>query len=346
MTGGSFDDFLREIPMFANLDPHALQQVQFLARPFQVNAGTTLFRQGDPSDGLYLIKTGEIEILRRVPGDEAVRLAILGRSAVLGEMSSLDHNPRSTNAIAKSHTSGYFISDERFQTLQSDFSPAAFAVMNCFRCEVAARVRTVMDAIAAFAPAGAIPPPASCRRSANAWPNPTSPSTVPETLLKLLPFFRTFRLPDLREFLASLRRFDFSRGQLVYAAGEAPRSCVLIVRGALSMNFHRQTGAVMFAVRGPGQMMGELALLDGRPQPLDCVAREPTILFEIDRDQFELLRKGGSVVALRFFDAVTAGIVATLRKANAHLARLSSERQSQPGSSFTPGVGAIAAERD
>jgi CRP-like cAMP-binding protein len=92
-------------------------------------------------------------------------------------------------------------------------------------------------------------------------------------------------------------------------------------------------------------MMGELALLDDRPQPLDCVAREPTILFEIDRDQFELLRKGGSVVALRFFDAVTAGVVATLRKANAHLARLSAERQSQLGSS-SPGVGAMAAERD
>ena len=164
--------------------------------------------------------------------------------------------------------------------------------MNCFRCEVAARVRTVMDAIAAFAPAGAIAAgflPSICQRVAE----PNFAVTVPETLLKLLPFFRTFRLPDLREFLASLRRFDFSRGQLVYAAGEAPRSCVLIVRGALSMNFHRQTGAVMFAVRGPGQMMGELALLDGRPQPLDCVAREPTILFEIDRDQFELLRKGG-----------------------------------------------------
>ena len=54
--------------MFANLDPHALQQVQFLARPFQVNAGTTLFRQGDPSDGLYLIKTGEIENPAARPG--------------------------------------------------------------------------------------------------------------------------------------------------------------------------------------------------------------------------------------------------------------------------------------
>ena len=58
------------------------------ARPFQVEAGATLFRQGDPSDGLYMIKHGEIDILRRVPGDETVRLAVLGRSAIVGEMNS------------------------------------------------------------------------------------------------------------------------------------------------------------------------------------------------------------------------------------------------------------------
>ena len=84
----------------------------------------------------------------------------------------------------------------------------------------------------------------------------------------------------------------------------------------------------MFSVRGPGQMMGELALLDRGPQPLDCIAREPTIAFELDRSQFELLRKGGSVVALRFFEAVNSGIVTTLRKANAHLARLAAEHPS------------------
>jgi hypothetical protein len=46
----------------------------------------------------------------------------------------------------------------------------------------------------------------------------------------------------------------------------------------------------------------------------------------------ELLRKGGSVVALRFFEAVTSSIVTTLRKANAHLARLAAERPSAAAS--------------
>jgi CRP-like cAMP-binding protein len=94
------------------------------------------------------------------------------------------------------------------------------------------------------------------------------------------------------------------------------------------MHLPATAGAAMFVVRGPGQMMGELALVDGGPQPLDCMVQEPTIAFELDRTQFELLRKGGSVVALRFFEAVTSSIVATLRKANAHLARLTAERPS------------------
>jgi CRP/FNR family cyclic AMP-dependent transcriptional regulator len=341
VTHGGFDDFLREIPLFAELDPRALTEVQLAARPFQVEAGTTLFRQGDPPDGLYLIKQGEIEIVRRVPGDEKVRLAVLGRRAIVGEMSSLDRNPRSTHAIATLPTSGYFISYERFQMLQSDFSAAAFAIMNCFRREVATRARRVIDGIGAFvAPAGAPPVWSGTAK----WPAPGSPSTIPETILQSLPFFRTFRVAELREFIEPLKRIDFTRGQLVFATGEAPRSCLLIVRGALSMNFSTATGGAMFLVRGPGQMMGELALVDGGPQPFDCMAREPTIAFELDRIQFELLRRGGSVVALRFFEAVTAGIVAILRKANAHLARLSAERQSAAAPTSAPLVIPTAAE--
>jgi len=343
VSRGGFDDSLREIPLFANLDPRALSEVQLVARPFQVDAGTTLFRQGDPSDGLYLIKHGEIDILRRVPGDEAVRLAVLGRGAIVGEMSSLDHNPRSTHAVATLPTSGYFISYERFQILQSDFSAPAFAVMNCFRREVAARARTVIDGIAAFVAAGA-PPAAPARSGAAKWPAPASPSTIDERVLQSLPFFRTFRLADLREFIEPLKRFDFTRGQLVYAAGEAARSCLIIVRGALSMNFPTATRGALFSVRGPGRMMGELALVDGGPQPLACMAREPTIAFELDRIQFELLRKGGSLVALRFFEAVTSSIVATSRKANAHSARLAAERPSAAASTSAPIVTPTAAE--
>lgn len=316
VTAGGFDDFLREIPLFADLDPRALSAVQLVARPFQVEAGTTLFRQGDPPDGLYLIKHGQIDILGRVPGDEVVQLAALGRSAIVGEMSLLDHYPRSAHAIAAEPTSGYFISSELFQILQSDFRAPAFAVMDCFRREVAKRARRVIGEISGFVPV--VP---ACG-GAIEWPAPSSSSSIDEAVLRSLPLFRTFRPGDLREFITKLKRFDFVAGQCVYAAGEMPRSCLMIVRGGMSMNQPGTIRSAAFAVRGPGQIMGEIALLDDGLQPLDCMAREPTIAFELDRIQFEALRQGGSVLALRFFDAVTSSAVATLRKGSAHLARL------------------------
>ena len=53
VSPGGFDNFLRYIPLFKELDARALAEVQLAARPFQVDAGTMLFRQNDAADGLY-----------------------------------------------------------------------------------------------------------------------------------------------------------------------------------------------------------------------------------------------------------------------------------------------------
>ena len=81
-----------------------------------------------------------------------------------------------------------------------------------------------------------------------------------------------------------------------------------------------------FSLHGPGKIVGEIALIDGDPHPLACVARESTIAFEVDRIGFELLRRGGSVVALKFLEAVTSGLVAVLRRAGGHVARIAPVR--------------------
>jgi CRP-like cAMP-binding protein len=102
-------------------------------------------------------------------------------------------------------------------------------------------------------------------------------------ILRCLPFFKTFRPEELREFLDPLKRYEFSPGQVVYAEGAAARSCLVIVRGALSMSFSTGAGTSMFSVHGPGRMVGVLPLVDGGPHPLACLAREETIAFAVER---------------------------------------------------------------
>jgi predicted NAD/FAD-binding protein/CRP-like cAMP-binding protein len=324
VSEGGFDEFLRDVPLFAGLDARALAELQLAARPFKADVGTMLFRQGDAPDGFYLIKRGDVDILRRVPGDQVVKIATLGPRAVLGEMSLLDGHPRSTHATAAAPTFGYFVSAEQFQLLRADYRPAASAVMDCFRREVATRARRVIAQISATAVV-ADPKPGAPVVAAN-WPEPVSAKIDP-AILHSLPFFRNFRSAELEEFIAPLRRYDFGRGHTVYAAGEAARNCLVIVRGALSLHFASPRGISNCALLGPGNLAGSLALVDGGPQPLACVAREATIAFEIDRVDFDAMRRGGSIVAHKFMEAVTAGTVGALRKVSAHMARIAPERQ-------------------
>jgi len=60
-------------------------------------AGETVYNEGDPGDAMFIIKEGEIEILRGAGGTNA-RLAILPKGAIFGEMAVLRDLPRSTTA--------------------------------------------------------------------------------------------------------------------------------------------------------------------------------------------------------------------------------------------------------
>jgi len=59
----------------------------------KIAQGKILFEEGDAGDHAYLIKEGEVEIVRRVGNTEHV-LARLGRGEIFGEMSLIDDQPR------------------------------------------------------------------------------------------------------------------------------------------------------------------------------------------------------------------------------------------------------------
>ncbi len=69
-----------------------------------LNAGETLFREGDKGDEMYLIKTGKIKIVKEMDPGEEKTLAVLEAGSFFGEMAVLDKRPRSASAIAETDT--------------------------------------------------------------------------------------------------------------------------------------------------------------------------------------------------------------------------------------------------
>ncbi len=59
--------------------------------------GTTLFRDGEPGDSMYVIKDGRVRIFKEVRGEEKT-LAYLGPGEFFGEMALLNGKPRTASA--------------------------------------------------------------------------------------------------------------------------------------------------------------------------------------------------------------------------------------------------------
>lgn len=89
--------YLRSIHIFARLPDATL--VRLVARcPIQyVGAYQELFRQGDRGDDLYVILSGEIEVVQMLDG-VSIRLSTLQAGEYFGEMALIDDAPRSATA--------------------------------------------------------------------------------------------------------------------------------------------------------------------------------------------------------------------------------------------------------
>ena len=66
----------------------------------EYDAGTVLFREGDPGDVMYVVQAGEVEIRRKVGEIERV-LAVLPAGEFFGEMALINGRPRSATAVVK-----------------------------------------------------------------------------------------------------------------------------------------------------------------------------------------------------------------------------------------------------
>jgi CRP-like cAMP-binding protein len=110
-----------------------------------VPAGRDLFREGDPGDGLFLIVSGEIDVVKRGPrGDRS--LARLSAGGVLGEMSLITAEPRSATGRAAVDSRVLHLPSPRFRALLAESSPAALKIAAAI-AEVLARRLASMNSM-------------------------------------------------------------------------------------------------------------------------------------------------------------------------------------------------------
>lgn len=91
---------LDRVSFFSELDGPSLQQISQAMRKRTFRAGEAIFHRDDPGQVLYVIKEGRVRIRLTSAEGQEVALAVFGPGDSFGEMSILDSQPRSADAIA------------------------------------------------------------------------------------------------------------------------------------------------------------------------------------------------------------------------------------------------------
>jgi CRP/FNR family transcriptional regulator, cyclic AMP receptor protein len=121
-------------PLFDMLSNQELEYVAELSRPRRYSAGQVVFEEGELGDSLYVIATGEVEVLRRDASGEQKVIAVLGPPEFFGEMSLIDKEYRSATVRARSDAELLHLTAENLTTFRKQHRDGfTFVVINIAR---------------------------------------------------------------------------------------------------------------------------------------------------------------------------------------------------------------------
>ncbi len=133
---------LARIPLFAYCTERELLAIAGITRPMRYRSGNYVFRQGDRSQGLFLLVQGTVDILK-----DGQVIAELGPGANFGEMSMLDQPERSASVRVQAEAEVLLITRAAFFSLLKRDPTLAVKVLWNMLLRLSASLRSTSGAL-------------------------------------------------------------------------------------------------------------------------------------------------------------------------------------------------------
>jgi CRP-like cAMP-binding protein len=121
-------ELLRNIPLFAKIEPSKLKLLAFTSERLTYPEQEVLFEQGDIGDSAYIIIGGEADVIINSPGGGLV-VATLKQNEIVGEIAILCDVPRTATVRAKTDLTTLRINKDLFFSLIVEFPEIAVEIM-------------------------------------------------------------------------------------------------------------------------------------------------------------------------------------------------------------------------
>ena len=108
---------LQQIPLFKSLSERSLQIIAGLVTEESYGTGHVVIEEGTDADKLYVLITGEVEVVKNYLQENSAALTVIPPTATFGEIGLIDHDTRSATVVTTEPCRFLVLEREPFQVL-------------------------------------------------------------------------------------------------------------------------------------------------------------------------------------------------------------------------------------
>ena len=117
-----------------------------LLKEVPLSTGQPVFKEKDPGDGFYFIRSGKVKISKQVIPEGKKKpqehlLTVLTAGQIFGEMALVDGEPRSADAVSENEAMLFFLSHTAYEELKREQPATALRIQDILVTTLSSRIR-------------------------------------------------------------------------------------------------------------------------------------------------------------------------------------------------------------
>jgi len=136
-----------ETPLFSELKRDELHEVMTRLRHHSFPAGTTLVKEGEPGDSLFVMCEGKVRVSTSGPKGKPVQLAELSEGDFFGEVSLLTGKPRTATIVSLVDTEVLELTRSDLEELEGRHPRVRQVIKDFYERRVASTVEAMIQAV-------------------------------------------------------------------------------------------------------------------------------------------------------------------------------------------------------
>lgn len=136
---------MRKQLLFEDLGESELEKLTSVVKELSLKKEGILFKEGDDTKGIYMIRSGKIEINKVTPDGWKQTLAVLVPGSFFGELSILEKRKHEANAVALENTELFKLQKDDFERIEKEDAHLASQIIKKIALIMSKNLRRMND---------------------------------------------------------------------------------------------------------------------------------------------------------------------------------------------------------